>query len=74
MVAGTAADIEAKQYNGAGANLAVTTADVDHVLHATRSRGLDTSQLEAIKAVSDRAIAKGHGADSWASAIEALGG
>ncbi|WTU48196.1 hypothetical protein OG953_13695 [Streptomyces sp. NBC_00057] len=50
------------------------TAGVDHLLHASRSRGLDTSRLEAIKAVSDRAIAEGHGTDSWASTVEALGG
>ncbi|SCF78940.1 3-hydroxyisobutyrate dehydrogenase [Streptomyces sp. Ncost-T10-10d] len=74
IVGGTAADIDAKAYNGVGANLAMMTAGVDHVLHASRSRGLDTSQLEAIKAVSDRAIAEGHGADSWASTVEALGG
>lgn len=74
IVAGTAADIDAKEYNGAGANLAMMTAGVDHVLHAARSRGLDTAQLEAIKAVADRAIAKGHDADSWASTVEAIGG
>ncbi|WSQ62936.1 NAD(P)-binding domain-containing protein [Streptomyces sp. NBC_01217] len=74
IVAGTAADIDKKEYDGAGANLAMMTASVDHLLHAARGRGLDTSQLEAIKAVSDRAIAKGHGADSWASTVEALGG
>ncbi|MFF8915086.1 hypothetical protein ACF08M_17640 [Streptomyces sp. NPDC015032] len=74
IVAGTAAYIGKKDYNGAGANLAMMTAGVDHVLHASRNRGLDTSQLEAIKAVSDRANAKGHAADSWASAVEALGG
>ncbi|WP_405691809.1 hypothetical protein [Streptomyces sp. NBC_00057] len=73
-IAGTAADIDAKEYNGAGANLAMMTAGVDHLLHASRSRGLDTSRLEAIKAVSDRAIAEGHGTDSWASTVEALGG
>ncbi|MGW1689045.1 NAD(P)-dependent oxidoreductase [Streptomyces sp. NPDC002399] len=74
IVAGTAVDIDAKRYDGAGANLAMMTAGVDHVLHAAAGRGLDTSQLEAIKAVSDRAVAKGHGADSWASTVEALRG
>ncbi|MFI5745414.1 hypothetical protein ACIBBE_05680 [Streptomyces sp. NPDC051644] len=39
IVAGTAADIDAKEYNGAGANLAMMTASVDHLLHASRGRG-----------------------------------
>lgn len=74
IVADTATDIDARTYDGAGANLAMMTASVDHILHTARGRGLDTAQLEAIKAVSDRAIAKGHGPDSWSSTVEALGG
>ncbi|MGP3637268.1 NAD(P)-dependent oxidoreductase [Streptomyces sp. 24-1644] len=74
IVASTAADIDARTYDGAGANLAMMTASVDHILHTARGRGLDTAQLEAVRAVSERAIAKGHGRDSWASTFEALGG
>ncbi|WP_406422114.1 NAD(P)-dependent oxidoreductase [Streptomyces sp. NBC_00842] len=74
IVTGTAADIDARKYDGVGANLAMMTASVDHLLHAARDKGLDTSQLRAIKSVSDRAIAQGPGADSWASTVEALGG
>ena len=74
IAAGMATDIDARTYDGSGANLAMMTASVEHILHTARGRGLDTAQLEAIKAVSDRAIAKGHGPDSWASTVEALGG
>ncbi|MGW7363413.1 NAD(P)-dependent oxidoreductase [Streptomyces sp. NPDC054841] len=68
----TAANIDAGTYPGAQANLGMMAAGVDHILHAARTRGLDASHLESIKAVADRAIAKGHGADDWASTVEAV--
>ncbi|MBT2397864.1 NAD(P)-dependent oxidoreductase, partial [Streptomyces sp. ISL-100] len=72
IAAGMATAIDAGQYDGDEANLSMMTASVDHLLHMSRDRGLDTGQLEAIKAVADRAIAKGHGADGWASTFEVL--
>lgn len=72
IAAGMASAIDAGDYNGEQANLSMMTASVDHLLHMSQDRGLDTGQLEAIKAVADRAIAKGHGADEWASTIEVL--
>lgn len=72
IAAGMASAIDAGDYNGEQANLSMMTASVDHLLHMSRDRGLDTGQLEAIKAVADRAIAKGHGTDDWASTIEVL--
>lgn len=68
----TAANIDAGKYPGAQANLGMMAAGVEHILHAARTRGLDVSQLEAVKSVADRAIAKGHGSDDWASTYEAL--
>jgi 3-hydroxyisobutyrate dehydrogenase-like beta-hydroxyacid dehydrogenase len=68
----TAANIDAGSYPGAQANLGMMAAGVEHILHAARTRGLDVSQLEAVKSVADRAIAKGHGSDGWASTHEAL--
>ncbi|MEV8311052.1 hypothetical protein AB0P36_27815 [Streptomyces flavidovirens] len=72
IASGMATAIDAGDYDGQQANLGMMTASVDHLLHMSRDRGLDTGQLEAIKAVADRAIAKGHGADDWASTIEVL--
>ncbi|MET9512069.1 NAD(P)-binding domain-containing protein [Streptomyces flavidovirens] len=72
IASGMATAIDAGDYDGRQANLGMMTASVDHLLHMSRDRGLDTGQLEAIKAVADRAIAKGHGADDWASTIEVL--
>ncbi|UNM11407.1 NAD(P)-dependent oxidoreductase [Streptomyces formicae] len=70
----TAAGIDAGSYPGGEANLAMMAAGVDHILRAARSRGLDVSQLEAVKATADRAVARGHGADDWASTVEAVRG
>ncbi|MGX1881357.1 NAD(P)-dependent oxidoreductase [Streptomyces sp. NPDC055287] len=72
IASGMAAAIDAGDYDGRQANLSMMTASVDHLLHMSRDRGLDTGQLEAIKAVADRAIAGGHGSDDWASTIEVL--
>ncbi|WP_255305955.1 NAD(P)-dependent oxidoreductase [Streptomyces sp. Wb2n-11] len=72
IAAGMAAAIDAGNYDGEQANLSMMTASVDHLLHMSRDRGLDTGQLEAIKAVADRAVAEGHGADDWVSTIEVL--
>ncbi|MFC4611564.1 NAD(P)-dependent oxidoreductase [Streptomyces maoxianensis] len=68
----TAANIDAGSYPGAQANLGMMAAGVEHILHAARTRGLDVSQLEAVKSVAGRAIAKGHGTDDWASTYEVL--
>ncbi|NUL25784.1 NAD(P)-dependent oxidoreductase [Streptomyces lunaelactis] len=70
----TAANIDAGSYPGAQANPGMMAAGVEHILHAARARGLDVSQLESVKSVADRAIAKGHGADDWASTYEAVTG
>ncbi|GAA2931621.1 NAD(P)-dependent oxidoreductase [Streptomyces enissocaesilis] len=73
IAAGMATAIDTGDYDGEQANLGMMAASVDHLLHMSRERGLDTGHLEAIKAVADRAIAEGHGADDWASTIEVLG-
>ncbi|MGP9016826.1 NAD(P)-dependent oxidoreductase [Streptomyces sp. BR1] len=69
---GSAVTIDSGKYDGSQANLAMMTASVDHLLHMSRTLGLDSGVLAAIKSVADRAIAKGHGADDWAATIEAL--
>ncbi|MEI7034761.1 NAD(P)-dependent oxidoreductase [Streptomyces pratensis] len=72
IAAYTATDVDTRRYVGEGANLAMMAASVDHILHTAKDRGLDTSQLAALKGVTDRAIARGHGPDSWSSIIEVL--
>ncbi|CAM5618935.1 NAD(P)-dependent oxidoreductase [Streptomyces californicus] len=47
-------------------------ASVDHILHTAKDRGLDVSQLAGLKSVTDRAIARGHGPESWSSIVEVI--
>ncbi|MFJ2025484.1 NAD(P)-dependent oxidoreductase [Streptomyces sp. NPDC087897] len=72
IAAYTATDIDSRAYTGEGANLAMMAASVDHILHAAKDRGLDVSQLAALKGVTDRAIARGHGPESWSSIVEVI--
>lgn len=68
----TAVEVDSNQYPGEQAPLATEAVNVDHIIHASEHRGLDVEALNGIKAVLDRAIAKGHGADGWTATIEAV--
>lgn len=70
----TAVEVDSNQYPGEQAPLATEAVNVDHIIHASEHRGLDVEALNGIKAVLDRAIAKGHGADGWTATIEAVRG
>ncbi|PBC61384.1 dehydrogenase [Streptomyces sp. Tue6028] len=74
IAAGTAEDIDAGRYPGAAANLAMMAAGAGHVLEAAEHRGLDVSTLRSVKEIADRAVARGHAADSWASTVEVVRG
>ncbi|MGW6025639.1 NAD(P)-dependent oxidoreductase [Streptomyces sp. NPDC055099] len=73
-VASTAVEVDSGEYPGEQAPLVTEAANVDHVIHASEHRGLDVGALRGVKAVLDRAIAKGHGADGWTATIEAVRG
>jgi 3-hydroxyisobutyrate dehydrogenase-like beta-hydroxyacid dehydrogenase len=47
-------------------------ATADHVAGSSRSIGVDTALPDAVKSLYDRAIARGHGKDSWTSLIEVM--
>ncbi|MGC0422992.1 NAD(P)-dependent oxidoreductase [Embleya sp. AB8] len=72
IMAGTAAAIDAGAYPGEQDNLTMEAAGIEHIVTAAKTRGLDVGVLEAIKSVTDRAIARGHGGDSFASTIEVI--
>lgn len=72
IAAYTATDIDTRTYTGQGANLGMMAASVDHILHTAKDRGLDVSQLAGLKSVTDRAIARGHGGESWSSIVEVI--
>ncbi|MEU6769648.1 NAD(P)-binding domain-containing protein [Streptomyces sp. NPDC046853] len=71
-VESTAVEVDSGAYPGDQAPLVTEAANVDHIIHASVHRGLDVQSLNGIKAVLDRAIAKGHGADGWTAVIEAV--
>ncbi|MFJ6573018.1 NAD(P)-dependent oxidoreductase [Streptomyces sp. NPDC091292] len=72
IAAGSARDIDAGEYPGDGANLAMMAAAVDHLVEASERRGLDAGTLRSIQAVAARAIAEGRGGESWATTVESL--
>ncbi|WSJ85351.1 NAD(P)-binding domain-containing protein [Streptomyces sp. NBC_01304] len=72
IIEGMGTEADDGKYPGAEANLTMEVAAIDHIIHAADHRNLDTTALRAMKAVADRAIAKGHGADSWTATIEAV--
>ncbi|WP_367045050.1 NAD(P)-binding domain-containing protein [Streptomyces sp. Je 1-332] len=67
-------EVDSGKYPGEQAPLVTEAVNVDHIIHASEHRGLDVGALSGIKAVLDRAIAKGHGADGWTATIEAVRG
>ncbi|MCX5206467.1 NAD(P)-binding domain-containing protein [Streptomyces sp. NBC_00237] len=67
-----AAQIDEGHYPGDDATVDVQIVTIDHLLHAGESRGLDNALPELLKATMERAKARGHGSDSYASVIEVL--
>ncbi|PKV87982.1 NAD(P)-dependent oxidoreductase [Streptomyces sp. TLI_146] len=67
-----AAHVDAGEYPGDLGNLAMETAGIDHILHMSRSRGLDVTVLEAVRAIAGRALEKGHGGDDWSRTVEEI--
>jgi 3-hydroxyisobutyrate dehydrogenase-like beta-hydroxyacid dehydrogenase len=64
--------VDEGEYPGELANVLMMGATADHVVAANHSMGLDTALPEAIKSLYDRAVARGHGRDGWASLIEVI--
>jgi 3-hydroxyisobutyrate dehydrogenase-like beta-hydroxyacid dehydrogenase len=64
--------VDEGSYPGELANVIMMGATADHVVGANRSAGLDTALPDAVKSLYDRAIARGHGRDGWASLIEVI--
>ncbi|MEU1025086.1 NAD(P)-binding domain-containing protein [Streptomyces sp. NPDC005904] len=69
-----APQVDAGRYPGDDATVDVQIAAIGHLVHAAHARGLDTSLPELLKATMERASARGHGSDSYASVIEVLRG
>lgn len=61
-----ARQVDAGEYPGADSNLVSAATAIEHIVDAARAHGIDVSVLSAAKAHADRAIAAGHGDDSFA--------
>jgi 3-hydroxyisobutyrate dehydrogenase-like beta-hydroxyacid dehydrogenase len=67
-----ARDVQAGRYPGDGADVTMMRASADHVLGASVDAGIDACLPAAVKSLYDRAVAAGHGRDSWTSLIEVV--
>ncbi|WP_308103619.1 NAD(P)-dependent oxidoreductase [Streptomyces sichuanensis] len=69
-----APQVDAGRYPGDDATLDVHLATIEHLVHASEARGLDTALPELLKDVTARAVAAGHGGDSYAALVELVRG
>ncbi|WP_436790533.1 NAD(P)-dependent oxidoreductase [Yinghuangia sp. YIM S10712] len=67
-----APQVDAGHYPGDDATVDVQIAAVDHLIHAAAARGVDNALPRLLRSLMVRTKAAGHGADSYASVIEAL--
>ena len=68
----TAKNIDSGTHPGDQANAKMMGATADHILAASRDAGIDVSLPAAVKEHYDRAVAAGHGRDSWTSLIDVI--
>ncbi|WP_432745785.1 hypothetical protein H7827_15205 [Streptomyces sp. JH002] len=71
-LAGAARDVDARHYPGDVGNLAVEATGIGHIIDAVVARGLDASVLRSVKALADRAVARGHGGDDFSRLVEVI--
>lgn len=57
---------------GDAANVIMMGATADHIVGASNESGVDSALPYAVKSLYDRAIARGHGRDSWTSLYEVV--
>jgi hypothetical protein len=68
-----AQQVEEGSYHADDASLETHLAPVDHLIHESAARGVDTELPTFTKALIERAIADGHATDSYARLIEHFG-
>ena len=74
MLAGedTARNLDAGIHPGDLSTATMMGATADHIVGASEAAGIDVELPRAIRSHYDRAIAAGHGRDSWTSLIEVI--
>jgi 3-hydroxyisobutyrate dehydrogenase-like beta-hydroxyacid dehydrogenase len=73
-LAEAAADFDARSYPGDQASATMMGATAEHVLDTSRAVGVDTALPEAVASLYRRALAAGHGRDSWTAIWELVRG
>jgi 3-hydroxyisobutyrate dehydrogenase-like beta-hydroxyacid dehydrogenase len=71
-LADAARNVDKGHHPGDLASVIMTGATADHIVGASKAAGIDVGLPGAVKAHYDRAIAAGHGADSWTSLFEVI--
>ncbi|MFD4180592.1 NAD(P)-dependent oxidoreductase [Rhodococcus sp. NPDC058514] len=72
MLEESAERFDAGDHRDEGANVTMMGATADHIVGASRDAGIDVELPQAIQAHYARAIADGHGRDSWTSLFETI--
>lgn len=72
MAVGMVPNFESHRHPGDEDNVRMEAAALAQIIDASRARGLDPGPLAALATIFDRAIAAGHGGDSFSSLIEVL--
>lgn len=67
-----AKNMASHEHPGEGANIVMMGATADHIVGASTEAKLDLALPQAVKSLYDRAIAAGHGADTWTSLYEVI--
>lgn len=67
-----AGQVDTGRYPGDDATVDVQIAAVDHLIHATAARGLDTALPTLLKSTMERVKTAGCGSDSFASVVKVL--
>jgi 3-hydroxyisobutyrate dehydrogenase-like beta-hydroxyacid dehydrogenase len=67
-----AKNIASHEHPGEGANIVMMGATADHIVGASTEAKLDLAVPLAVKSLYDRAIAAGHGGDTWTSLYEVI--
>ena len=66
------AEIDARTYPGELATATMMGATAHHIVAASEAAAIDVALPDAVRSLYDRAIAAGHGQDSWTSLIEVI--
>ncbi|NUR25209.1 MAG: NAD(P)-dependent oxidoreductase [Catenulispora sp.] len=73
LAVGIAANLTAGDHPGDRSTLTSAASGIAHVVATTQAHGLDTGMLDAARAVIDRAVAEGHGAEGLSRLAEVWG-